>query len=90
MTSRRATRTSEALALFRELEATPPRRRGQAYEDKAHELARKLGLVAEWWTCNSVLDRGGPCHQEGGGYIANDDHRRCRAVRNELLAALDR
>src|SRR5262249_52346427 len=62
-------------------------KRGQAFEDGARELARRLGLTSEWWTGNSVLDRGPRCHPDG--YIANSDHARCREVRLALLDAVD-
>lgn len=73
------------LDLFRRLEHMRPRR-GEAFKQGERELARRLGLVSEWWTGNSVLDRGPPCHPEG--YIANSDHARCREVRLALLEAL--
>jgi hypothetical protein len=76
---------AEAVALFWKLELTPPRRRNR---DDERQLARLLHLTNEWWTCNSVLDRGGPCHPSGSGYIANVDWRRCRAVRKRLLATI--
>jgi hypothetical protein len=56
--------------------------------DKAHQLARILDLVPEWWTGNSVLDRSdGPVHTSSA-YIAFHDWHRCREVRLALLSAL--
>jgi len=80
--------TAEALQLFAELEHTPRRRRGnQAFEDKAHELARMLNLVPEWWTGNSVLDDSSePVHPED--YVSREDWFRVRAVREALLLAI--
>jgi hypothetical protein len=77
---------AEVLQLFLALETTPPRRRkSQTFKDGERELARRLGLVSEWWTGNSVVDRGPkPCRPPG--YIAQDWHR-CRAIREQLLAA---
>jgi hypothetical protein len=85
---RRPTFSTEAIALFVELEAVPPQRRdSQTFKNQEHELARRLGLVSEWWTCNSVLDRSGrPCNPPG--YVAYQDWFRCRAVRRQLLAAI--
>jgi hypothetical protein len=78
---------ADALALFMELEGTPKRRRSaQTFKDGERELARKLGLVSEWWTGNSVLDdSSGPCHPPG--YISHDDWHRVHAVRTALLRA---
>jgi len=50
--------SDEALRLFAELERAPRSRRGsKAFKDGEHQLARLLGLVSEYWTMNSVLDR---------------------------------
>jgi hypothetical protein len=76
---------AETLTLFWRLDSS--KRRGHAFREETHELMRKLGLVDEYWTANSVLDRSsGPCHPKG--YIARDHWYRCRAVRAQLLAAL--
>ena len=78
-----------ALDLFRKLEPMRgAQRRGKAFKGGEHQLARLLGLVPEYWTCNSVLNRKGPCHPEGCGYVANDDWARCREVRLKLLDAI--
>jgi hypothetical protein len=79
--------TPDVVALFAELEQTPARkRRGDQFKAVEHELARKLNLVSEWWTCNSVLDTSrSPCHPSG--YIANAHWHRVRRVREALLAA---
>jgi hypothetical protein len=78
----------EALSLFAELEATPLQcQYREDYREREHELARLMGLVSEFWTGNSVLDRSaGPCHPPE--YIAHEDWHRCRAVREQLLALL--
>lgn len=78
--------STEVLALFTELERM--RQRGQKFEDRAHELARLLGLVPEWWTGNHVNDRSAePYHPPGSGYVARADWFRCRETRIALLAA---
>jgi len=79
--------SNEALRLFSALEDTPrPRPNSLAYKENAHELARLLGLIPEWWTMNSVLDDSKappwPDHLQ-----AFEDWHRCRAVREELLKA---
>jgi hypothetical protein len=75
----------QAILLFVELERTPVRQRGEAFREREHELARMLGLVAEYWSMNSVLDRSRrPCWPEG--YAARDHWKRCRRVRQPLLA----
>ena len=80
----------EALALFAALEDVPPERQNTlAYKENAHPLMRLLGLVSEFWTMNSVLDRAKkppwPEH-----LVAHHDWHRCRAVRKALLAAVER
>jgi hypothetical protein len=62
-------------------------RRGCAdFKRGERALMRRLGLVDEFWSMNSPLDRSaGPCHPEG--YVANDHWHRCREVRRALLAA---
>jgi hypothetical protein len=79
--------SAEVLKLFAELEAVPSRRRnGAAFKDRAHQLARQLGLTAEWWTGNSVTDTSArSIHPEE--YVAYANWHRCRAVRKELLRA---
>jgi hypothetical protein len=78
---------ADALALFIELDRVPKRRRNaQAFKDGERELARLLGLTAELWSGNSVLDRSdGPCHPPA--YISHDDWHRTRRVREALLRA---
>jgi len=47
---------------------------------------RRLDLVSEFWTMNSVLDATRrPCHPEG--YAAHTDWHTCRRVREQLLEA---
>jgi hypothetical protein len=83
---RRPSFSAEALGLFLELEQTP--QASQRFKDGSRELARLLGFVDEWWTCNHVNDRSPePCHPPG--YIAHGDWFRCRAVRLQLLAAAE-
>jgi hypothetical protein len=81
--------SAEVLALFAALESVAPHNRAnQTFKDAEHELARQLDLVSEWWTRNSVLDRSsGPHHPPQ--YVAHQDWHRCRAVRDELLAAIE-
>jgi hypothetical protein len=56
------------------------------FSDGAHELARLLGLVAEYWSGNSVLDRSpAPCHPSG--YVTYKDWWTCRRVRLQMLDA---
>jgi hypothetical protein len=84
---RRAMFAAEVLDLFVALERTPEHRRHtREFKDAEHELMRRLHLVSEFWSMNSPLDRGRPCHPPG--HIANDDWRRCREVRKALLAAV--
>ncbi|OKO75938.1 hypothetical protein AC629_33385 [Bradyrhizobium sp. NAS80.1] len=76
----------EALALFVELEGMD--QHSEEFKQGSHELARMLGLVEEWWTCNHVNDRSeGPCHPPG--YVARDDWYRCREVREALLQVVE-
>jgi len=82
--------TAEAIALFAELEAVPQgQRASKAFKDGQHELMRKLGLVSEFWTMNSVLDRSKrppwPDH-----LVAYKDWYRCRGIREQLLEAVAR
>jgi len=84
---RRAMFAAEVLDLFVALERTPEHKRHtREFKDAEHGLMRRLHLVSEFWSMNSVLDRGRPCHPPG--HIANDDWRRCREVRTALLAAV--
>jgi len=85
--SRQPLISNEALALFVELERTPRRQRdSKAFKDGEHQLARMLGLVSEYWTMNSVLDRveqpPWPPH-----LVAFGDWHRCRGIREQLLEA---
>jgi hypothetical protein len=82
---RRPSFSPAALELFTALERVPAHRRhSRRFKDQEHELARRLHLVDEWWTCNSVTDKSfGPCHPEG--CIARQDWFRCRAIRLALL-----
>lgn len=85
---RRPSFAPAALALFAELDRVPARRRhGQDFKDKGHELARLLGLVDEYWTINSVLDRSTEPHHPAW-CVAYRDWHHCRTVRRELLQAV--
>jgi hypothetical protein len=76
----------ESLALFAKLDGMEDRD-SEEFRQRSHDLARLLGLVAEWWTINSVLDRSdGPHHP--ASYLAHADWHRCREVRTALLQAL--
>jgi len=80
--------TPEALALFAELEATPWRGRiSEAFKNAEHQLMRRLGLIDEFWTSNSVLDRSKappwPDH-----LVAFKDWHRVREIRLQLLEAV--
>jgi hypothetical protein len=84
---RRPSFTAEALALFVELEAVPPRRRHtDEFQAKDRELARMLGLGSEW-LCSvaSVTDRWRP--RSPPRRPAEHDQHRVYAVRRELLEA---
>ena len=71
-TWRQARITPEALALFIELECLP--QDSEAFKEGSRRLARMLGLISEWWTCNHVHDRSRkPCHPVG--YIAHTGER---------------
>ena len=84
---RRPLLSPEAVTLFAVLERVPLRHRHrQDFRDRERELMRALGLTAEFWTANSVLDRSpGPCHPEE--YVAHGDWHTCRKVRERLLEA---
>lgn len=85
--SRHPSFTPEALALFTELEAVPLHHRNtQGFKDGVRQLMRRLHMTDEFWTMNSPLDREGPCHPPD--YIANVHWRRCREVREALLATV--
>jgi hypothetical protein len=74
--------SDEALQLFRELDRQP-----KPDDAAVHRLARLLGLVPQYWTVNSPLDKSSaPVHPHG--YQAHSDWVHCRQVRNELLAAI--
>jgi len=80
----------QALELFIEIEATPWHKRGpKVYNDKEHELARLLGLTAEWWNGNSVCDDSDappwPDH-----LTAYQNRFKVRAIREALLAAAEK
>jgi hypothetical protein len=84
--TRRLAFSAEMVDLFVELEGTPEHQRHtRKFKDAEHELMRRLHLVSEFWSMNSPLDRGGPCHPEG--HLANRDWQTCRRIRRELLAA---
>jgi hypothetical protein len=73
----------EVVRLFVELERMP---RTSPYADGPRALAERLGLMNEFWSGNSVLDRSaGPCHP--AGYLAHEDWFKCRRMREQLLAA---
>jgi hypothetical protein len=80
--------TSEALALFAELEHAPDQR-SPDFKAKARELAYLLGLGTEWFLSGcSVLDRrDGPVHSSSE-YVEFHDWHHCREMRLALLAAL--
>jgi hypothetical protein len=80
--------TDEVLALFAELDRTPPRRRrSRAFQD-AHKrlMCTLLNLGAEFWTMNSVLESG-PCSTTPQ-YVAYGHWHTCRTVRAALLEAV--
>jgi len=86
VTPRRTTIKPDVLAAFAALERRRDRH-SDDYRDREHELMRRLNLVNEFWTMNSVLDRSPePCLPET--YAAHGDWQTCRAVRLQLLAAL--
>jgi hypothetical protein len=72
----------ETLDLFARLD-----RQRRPSREEEHDLARRLNLTDHYWTGNTPLNRwSGPCHPEG--YIAHRHWFECRAVREQLLAAL--
>lgn len=86
--TRRAVIDGEALALFVELEKTPKRQRETPeFRAQSRELARRLALHDEWFFSRcDVLDRTTkPSHPVG--YAARDAWFKCRAMREQLLAA---
>jgi hypothetical protein len=61
-------------------------KRSRDFEEGSRELARMLGLTAEWWTGNHVNDRSqGPFMRPE--YAAHRDWYTCREVREALLVA---
>jgi len=76
----RARISAEVLEFFLELERMPRRQRdSQVFKDGEHELARRLNLVSEFWSGNSVLDRDqGPCWLPS--LIAHHDWYRLREI----------
>src|SRR5262245_11153697 len=79
--------TDEALRLFIELERD--RRHPKVYNDAEHQLARLLGLTAEWWNGNSVCDDSdAPCWPPH--VAAYQNWFKVRAVRQALLAAAEK
>ena len=82
---RRLSFDAETLALFVHLDGMKARN-SEAFKAGDHDLARRLDLVSEYWTGNSVLDRSrGPCHPPG--YISRQDFFTCRERRQALLHA---
>jgi hypothetical protein len=75
------------VALFARLDAIPRERK--AYSDGSRQLAGLLGLESEWLTGNSPLDRSRRPHRQPGCCAYTDWHT-CRAVREELLEAVQR
>jgi hypothetical protein len=73
--------------LFVKLEAVPMHQREtDEFKAGARRLARLLGLIDEFWSANSVLDRSAsPCHPPP--QIAWHHWHGCRAVREVLLEA---
>jgi hypothetical protein len=83
---RRRTFSAEVIGLFVELDR---QHLSNPYADGPRALAERLGLMNEYWSGNSVLDRGaGPCHP--AGYVAHEGWFTCRQVREELLSALSK
>jgi hypothetical protein len=74
----------EALELFIKLERDRPH--PKVYNDAEHQLAKLLGLTAEWWNGCSVSDNGTapdcPSH-----LVRYQNWFRVHAVRNALLEA---
>jgi hypothetical protein len=84
--ARRPSFDAATLALFAKLEHTRERN-SRAFKAAERDLAERLGLIDEWWTVNSVLNRSsGPCHPPG--YIAHRDFFTCRRMRQALLDAV--
>lgn len=77
--------TPETLALFLELEHAP-KKRTETFRAKEKRLMYQLGLVQEFWSVCSVLDRSSEpgCGPEYGRY---KDWFTCRRLREQLLAA---
>jgi hypothetical protein len=79
---RRPAFSAEIIELFVKLEHTS--RRSQAFKNGSKELARLLGLSTEWWMMQHVNDRAGAPPPWLAAHAA---WQRCRAVREQLLAA---
>src|ERR1700722_14320780 len=80
--------SAEMLALFVELEKTPPRlRQNDKFKDRDRALARQLGVDYEWMcACRSVLDRGPSYRRPGDAHY--EDIEKVKALRARLLAAV--
>src|SRR5262249_48618855 len=85
---RNASFTPEVLELFIELEHAPKRGRGDAFNANEKKLMYALGLVAEFWTMTSVLDRSTEpgCEPQYGRY---KDWHTCKRLRERLLATTE-
>jgi hypothetical protein len=83
--ARRPVFDAETIALFVELERMP--RQSPQFEERSRALAERLGLMNEWFMRQNVSDRSaGPCPQPW--LCAHQAWFRCRAVREQLLAAV--
>jgi hypothetical protein len=79
---------AETLALFKELELVPPRRRHSAeFKRRDLELHERLDLTFgyKFMSC-SVLNRERTCYEQRPGYGIYEDWHKARAVRLRLLA----
>jgi hypothetical protein len=81
--------TDETLALFAELENTPPPRHWQKKQEftrKSQRLASLLNLTTEWWACQRV-EHDDPFRPHEG-LAAHDYWFTVQRVRRQLLEAL--
>lgn len=82
---RNPTFTPEILSLFVELENGS--KRGEQFRVQEQDLMYQLGLVEQFWTMNSVLDRSSVPYTSPE-YVAWRHWHECRAIRLQLLAAI--
>jgi hypothetical protein len=80
--------SAETVAMFKELDSVPARLRdNENFKAKERELMARLDLADEWRfsVCSVLYRERGPCREPTAP--ASIDWFKCRAVREQLLAA---